>query len=158
MRLVLTRNWIINVGTYNLDFAKQNDARLVVYSADTHDTGSNRYSGVIQFINVKVIFLNETREFSFRSRYNYSHSSYPPTSIHTSQYCNCRPMSPLSRLHAFDFKDLKDGLQCPITVSQDVTFYQTKVDKFLEIFKEFVENNPPYEVQDEVMCGAVESV
>lgn len=66
MRLILTRNWIINVGTYNLDFARQNDARLVVYSADTHDTGSNRYSGVIQFINVKVIFLNETQEFSFR--------------------------------------------------------------------------------------------
>lgn len=54
------------------------------------------------------------------------------------------------RLHAFDFKDLKDGLQCPITVSENVTFYQTKVDEFLEIFRDFVENNPPYNPQNEV--------
>lgn len=54
------------------------------------------------------------------------------------------------RLQAFDFKDLKDALSCPITVSKNVIFYQTKVDEFLEIFKKFVESNPPYNFQNEV--------
>lgn len=66
MKLVVTTNWIVKVGTYDLDFARQNDARLVVYSADTHDTGTNGYAGVIQFINVKVCYLQDTKEFSFR--------------------------------------------------------------------------------------------
>lgn len=66
MKLVLTRNWIVKVSTYDLDFAHQNDARLIVCSADTHDTGSNGYSTVVQYINVKVLYLNDTREFLVR--------------------------------------------------------------------------------------------
>ncbi len=66
MKLVLTRNWIVKVGMYDLDFARQSDAHLVVYSADTHDTGGNGYSSVVQFINVKVMFLNDSKTFSFR--------------------------------------------------------------------------------------------
>jgi hypothetical protein len=56
----------------------------------------------------------------------------------------------LFRLHAFDFKDLKEGLRCPIEVSPNVTFYQTKSDEFLQIFKEFVENNTTYKLESEV--------
>lgn len=66
MKLVLTRNWIVKVGSYDLDFANQNDAKLIVYSADTHDTGNNGHSSVVQFVNVKVLYLNQTREFRFR--------------------------------------------------------------------------------------------
>lgn len=66
MKLVLTRNWIIKVGTYDLDLAYQNDARLIVCSADTHDTGSNGFSTVVQFINIKIIYSNDTREFLVR--------------------------------------------------------------------------------------------
>ncbi|XP_065225918.1 E3 ubiquitin-protein ligase TM129 [Planococcus citri] len=118
MKLVLTRNWIVKVGTYDLDLAHQNDARLIVCSADTHDTGSNGYSTVVQFINVKIIYSNDTRDF-------------------------------LVRLHAFDFKDLKEAVHCPITVSENVTFYQTKVEEFLEIFKDLVKNNPTFEFTGE---------
>ena len=70
MKLILTRNWIVKVGTYDLDFANQNDARLVVQSADTHDAGNNGHSFVVQFINVKVIYLEGNREFCFRSAFS----------------------------------------------------------------------------------------
>lgn len=123
MKLVLTRNWIVKVGSYDLDFANQNDSKLIVYSADTHDTGNNGHSSVVQFVNVKVLYLNQTREFRFR-------------------------------LHAFDFKDLREGVHCPVEVSKNVTFYQTKTDEFLEIFKDFIRNNPTYsyENEEDEMC------
>ena len=66
MKLVLTRNWIVKVSTRDLDFAHQEDARLIVHSAETQDTGSNGFSSVIQFINVKVIYHDEEKEFFVR--------------------------------------------------------------------------------------------
>ena len=66
MKLVLTRNWIVKVGTYDLDFANQSDARLVVRSADTHHAGNNGHASVLQFVNVEVIHSNESHKFFFR--------------------------------------------------------------------------------------------
>lgn len=66
IKLVLIRNWIVRVGVYDLDFANQNDARLVVQSADTYDAASNGHSSVVQFVNVRVIYLHGSREFFFR--------------------------------------------------------------------------------------------
>lgn len=48
------------------------------------------------------------------------------------------------RLNALDFKDLQDRVARPITILQNVTFHKTLNERFIDAFKEVVEQNPRY--------------
>ncbi|XP_015431931.1 PREDICTED: E3 ubiquitin-protein ligase TM129 [Dufourea novaeangliae] len=54
------------------------------------------------------------------------------------------------RLNALDFKNLQDKVLCPITILQNVTFHKTLLDRFIDNFKEQIEENPLYESTDEL--------
>ncbi|XP_066586221.1 E3 ubiquitin-protein ligase TM129 isoform X2 [Prorops nasuta] len=54
------------------------------------------------------------------------------------------------RLNALDFKDLQDKVSRPITVLQNVTFHKTLLDRFIDTFKETVEGNPYYDIEQEL--------
>lgn len=54
------------------------------------------------------------------------------------------------RLNALDFKNLQDKVSRPITILQNITFHKTLLDKFIDSFKEQVQENPLYECAEEL--------
>lgn len=75
-----------------------------------------------------------------------------PNNLSTTQYLNIEVKSSrqgvesfIIRINASDFKDLKDRIARTITILPNVKFHQTKVEQFVDIFKETIENNPRYE-------------
>ena len=50
----------------------------------------------------------------------------------------------LYRCNALDFKDLEDRMQRPIIILQDVTFHRSRLDQFIDVFRQQVELNPRY--------------
>ncbi|XP_043260847.1 E3 ubiquitin-protein ligase TM129 [Colletes gigas] len=54
------------------------------------------------------------------------------------------------RLNALDFKNLQDKISRPITILQNITFHKTLLDRFIDNFKEQVEENPYYTSTEEL--------
>jgi len=54
-----------------------------------------------------------------------------------------RPFS--IRCNALDFDDLKNKTRCPFTILEGITFHKSRMDQFLEAFKETISANPPFE-------------
>ncbi|XP_020286754.1 E3 ubiquitin-protein ligase TM129 [Pseudomyrmex gracilis] len=54
------------------------------------------------------------------------------------------------RLNALDFKDLQDQVSPQIIVLQNITFYRTLLDRFIDTFKEEVNKNPFYDTAQEL--------
>ncbi|KAL1397924.1 hypothetical protein pipiens_009359 [Culex pipiens pipiens] len=48
------------------------------------------------------------------------------------------------RINALDFKDLQDRINRPITILSSVKFHRTVLDRFVDVFKEQVGQNPRY--------------
>lgn len=48
------------------------------------------------------------------------------------------------RINALDFKSLQDRMMRPITILDGVTFNKTVIDRFIEVFKEEISQNPTY--------------
>ncbi|XP_031836808.1 E3 ubiquitin-protein ligase TM129 isoform X2 [Nomia melanderi] len=54
------------------------------------------------------------------------------------------------RLNALDFKNLQDKVSRPIVILQNINFHKTLLDRFVDYFKERVQENPVYEFADEL--------
>ncbi|CAK9824101.1 E3 ubiquitin-protein ligase TM129 [Anthophora retusa] len=54
------------------------------------------------------------------------------------------------RLNALNFTNLQEKVSRPITILQNITFHKTLLDKFIDSFKEQVQENPYYECAEEV--------
>ncbi|XP_076245126.1 E3 ubiquitin-protein ligase TM129 [Calliopsis andreniformis] len=54
------------------------------------------------------------------------------------------------RLDALDFKNLQDKVSRPIVILQDITFHKTLLERFIDNFKEQVQENPLYEYTEEL--------
>lgn len=54
------------------------------------------------------------------------------------------------RINALDFKNLEDRVSRPIAILQNIKFHKTLLDRFIDNFKEQVQENPVYEFVDEV--------
>lgn len=54
------------------------------------------------------------------------------------------------RLNSLHFKDLQDKVLRPITVLQNITFHKTLLDRFIDSFKEQVQENPFYPTVEEL--------
>ena len=54
------------------------------------------------------------------------------------------------RLNALDFKNLQDKVSRPITILQNITFHKTLLDKFIDSFKDQVQENPLYACAEEL--------
>lgn len=52
------------------------------------------------------------------------------------------------RINALDFRELQDRMARPITVLSSVQFHQTILDRWIEVFKEQVELNPRYRINE----------
>ncbi|XP_017889747.1 E3 ubiquitin-protein ligase TM129 [Ceratina calcarata] len=54
------------------------------------------------------------------------------------------------RLNVFHFKKLQDKVSRPITILQNIKFQKSLLDKFIDNFKEQVQENPYYEFTEEL--------
>ena len=54
------------------------------------------------------------------------------------------------RLDALDFKNLQDKILRPIVILQNITFHKTLLERFIDNFKEQVQENPFYECSEEL--------
>ncbi|XP_014255088.1 E3 ubiquitin-protein ligase TM129 [Cimex lectularius] len=48
------------------------------------------------------------------------------------------------RCNALDFNNIQNRVQIPISIIEGIKFHKTKIEHFLDVFKETVEKNPPY--------------
>lgn len=74
-----------------------------------------------------------------------------PEAFETVQYVNIavKPTRPdirefSIRINALDFKDLQDRINRPITILSSVKFHRTLLDRFVDVFKDQVAQNPTY--------------
>lgn len=79
------------------------------------------------------------------------------SSSETIQFVNIRvkPTRPgvcefVIRINALDFKTLQDRMLRPISILDGVTFNKSAIDRFIEVFKQQVQLNPEYNI-DEVL-------
>ncbi|KAF5284436.1 hypothetical protein FQR65_LT13542 [Abscondita terminalis] len=54
------------------------------------------------------------------------------------------------RLNSLDFKDLQDRIARPITILPNVSIHKTLMDKFVDTFKEVVQENQSYSTDQEI--------
>lgn len=52
------------------------------------------------------------------------------------------------RINALDFKSLQDRMLRPITILSGVNFNKSVIDRFIEVFKEQISNNPIYKCRE----------
>lgn len=48
------------------------------------------------------------------------------------------------RINSMEFKTLQDRINRPIHILDSVKFHTSTVDKFIEVFREEVDKNPPF--------------
>lgn len=52
------------------------------------------------------------------------------------------------RINALDFKTLQDRMLRPITILDGVTFNKTVIDRFIEVFRQQIQQNPTYSTEE----------
>ncbi|KAJ8967946.1 hypothetical protein NQ314_002562 [Rhamnusium bicolor] len=58
------------------------------------------------------------------------------------------------RINATDFKDLKDRISRSIEILPNVKFHKSVLEQFVDVFKETILNNPPYDTNESIIaCG-----
>ncbi|BES96624.1 Putative transmembrane protein precursor [Nesidiocoris tenuis] len=117
--VVVTQNWLIELCRYSVNVVRQDSIELVVNRADAYQrTGERIADGevIVQFINVEV--------------------------------CPLRPIvKPFAfRINSIDFLELQNSVHCRVTVLEGARFRKTTTERFLDVFIDTVNKNPPYEI------------
>uniref|UniRef100_A0A0N5AY74 Transmembrane protein n=1 Tax=Syphacia muris TaxID=451379 RepID=A0A0N5AY74_9BILA len=117
-KVVMTNSWILSVGNYSVKCAQVSDVQLEAIEADEHPISHHeQFGGPVQFVNIEVRSCTKKLEpFIIRS----------------------------ARIRTESFQDLKDKLNKPITFAREVVLYQSLDERFVAVFAEQVEKNPPY--------------
>lgn len=61
------------------------------------------------------------------------------------------------RINALDFKDLQDRINRPITILSSVKFHRSVLDRFVEVFKDQVAQNPTYRPESQADLDNLDS-
>ncbi|XP_065074846.1 E3 ubiquitin-protein ligase TM129 [Ochlerotatus camptorhynchus] len=61
------------------------------------------------------------------------------------------------RINALDFKDLQDRISRPITILSSVKFHRSVLDRFVDVFKDQVAQNPIYRPEGHVAIDNLDS-
>lgn len=61
------------------------------------------------------------------------------------------------RVNALDFKDLQDRINRPITILSNVKFHRSVVERFVDVFKDQVAQNPAYRLEPNVVIDELDS-
>ncbi|VVC45853.1 Putative transmembrane protein precursor [Cinara cedri] len=133
-KTVVTQNWIISIDQFNVSVAKKSESLFTVYSSDIFDNVPDGTPGAVQFINIEVTAL--------RSRIK-------PFSV---------------RIRSEDFQTLEEHIGHPIQISDNVKLQRSRTERFLEVFREQVSQNPVYrgytaaELEDNTCAGCLVNI
>ncbi|XP_053688928.1 E3 ubiquitin-protein ligase TM129 [Sabethes cyaneus] len=58
------------------------------------------------------------------------------------------------RINALDFKDLQDRISRPITILSSVKFHRSVLDRFVDVFKDQVAQNPIYQLEGQFVLDS----
>lgn len=118
-KLVVTQSWIIKVSLYDVTFAQQSDSSISCVESEYHSISPEGAQNV-QYLRILV----------------------------TSQ--NQRAVQPFSfRINASDFHTLNDRLSSPIIILPHVSFHKSRLQQFLEVFREFIASNPVHSMEED---------
>lgn len=121
-RLVVTDNWVVVVGAWpwSLRISHQSDTSLQLLASEHHSISTEGELGGAQYLSIQV--------------------------------CNRRPeVAPFSfRLNSLEYQNLQDKLSATIENVQNVQVYKTVSERFVDVFKEQVAQNPVVQYRDEL--------
>jgi len=121
-KVVVTDNWIVMVGAWpwSLQLSHQSDVSLQLASSDNHRISTEGELGGAQFLHIKV--LNRKSEIP----------------------------SFIFRLNSLEYQNLQDKISGTITNLGNIQVYKTVSERFVDVFKEQISENPRSHVTDEL--------
>eukprot|EP00092_Neocalanus_flemingeri_P031314 GFUD01034010.1.p1 GENE.GFUD01034010.1~~GFUD01034010.1.p1 ORF type:complete len:413 (-),score=79.34 GFUD01034010.1:82-1263(-) len=121
-KVVVTDNWIVMVGAWpwSLQLSHQSDVSLQLASSEHHRISTEGEIGGAQFLHIKVI--NRKPE----------HSSF------------------IFRLNSLEYQNLQDKVTGTIGNFENIQVYKTVSERFVDVFKEQISENPRVSVTDEL--------
>jgi len=120
-KVVVTDNWIVVIGAWpwSLKVSHKSDISLELNSCDNHDISTEGEIGGTQFLNLKVVNRRPDVEDFF------------------------------FRLNSLEYQNLQDKLSSVIENVKNIQVYKTVSERFVEVFKEYVGQNPAAVVDQE---------
>jgi len=121
-KVVVTDNWVLTVGAWpwSLHISHQSDVSLSILSSDHHQISTEGERGGTQYLSIEV--LNRR-------------SDVPSFSF---------------RLNSLEYQNLQDKVSGTIENVRNVQVYKTVSERFVDVFKEQVAQNPTAEHQEPV--------
>ncbi|OQV21086.1 E3 ubiquitin-protein ligase TM129 [Hypsibius exemplaris] len=117
-RTIVTRSWIIRVGLYRVDFARQDLCQLEVVRADSHSVSLQGDVTGAQFVTIKV------------------HTDVEGVP----DFC--------LRLNSREFDSFRGYVLAPIHVPDGVVLIKSVIEQFVIAFREQVSSNEPLSPED----------
>jgi len=121
-KVVVTDNWIVMVGAWpwSLQLSHQSDVSLELASSEHHRISTEGEIGGAQFLHIKVV--NRKPEIS----------------------------SFIFRLNSLEYQNLQDKVTGTIANLANIQVYKTVSERFVDVFKEQIRENPRARVTDEL--------
>lgn len=113
-RLVVTDSWIVRLGCWpwGLAISHQSDSSLKLITSDSHRISTEGEPGGAQFLQIEVV----------------------------SRRAGVRPFR--FRVNSLEYQNLQDRLAGPIANVHSIQIYRTVSERFVDVFKEQVAENP----------------
>jgi len=121
-KVVVTDNWILMVGAWpwSLRLSHQSDVKLQLVTAEHHSISTEGEIGGAQYLHIKVV--NRRKEIP----------------------------SFIFRLNSLEYQNLQDKVTGTIDNIENIQVYKTVSERFVEVFKEQISENPRTTVGEEL--------
>ena len=164
-QLIVTAHWLVKTSTYGLEIAHQSDLTLNLIASEEHAITPDRQLGGLHFLYLRThLSTHQFTRFSDFPVATYSFHVHPFTchSLRMNAVCNAfagvqyvrievRVQSGRGaarvfhiRLNSLDFTALRDRLTSPINNARAVLVHSSVADRFVDVFLQQVDLNPPY--------------
>lgn len=145
------RPWSSLAGDINREF-RNIDKICINTSSITKIIATENWILKVTPLNVHMAHQSDTRlTVKEANTYHISHQNTSEVQFLNIEVKSSRPnVVPFDiRINATDFKDLQDRVTRIITILPNVKFHKTVIEQFVDIFKETVQQNPKYEVNED---------
>jgi len=126
-KVIVTSNWILRVGQWPWSFqiVHQADAKVDIVNSDHHDITLDQQVGGVQFLSIAVV--------------------------------TDKPTVPklVFRMNALDYENLQERLQTRIENKANIEIFKSITERFVEVFKEKLEQNPAVTVTDQEIDSCI---
>jgi len=121
-KLIVTDNWVVVIGSYPWSFqmSHQSDVTLQIIDSEQHRISTEGHIGGAQYLHISI--KNRRPEFS---SYNI-------------------------RLNSLEYQNFKDKINTSIDNVKNVEIFKTVSERFVEVFRETIKENPVEEVTDDL--------